>query len=61
MPHGEANPTLQVGNVRTTHAARVGAMELGLEFADMLAVVIALTPADFYKNVLIVSFKELGT
>jgi len=34
----------------TTHAARVGAIELGLGFSDMLAVVMALTPADFYKS-----------
>jgi motility quorum-sensing regulator/GCU-specific mRNA interferase toxin len=36
--------------VRTTYAARAGANELGLEFSDMLAVVTALTPADFYKS-----------
>lgn len=41
---------VDVGRVRTTHAARVGANELGLEFSDMLAVVMALTPADFYKS-----------
>lgn len=38
------------GQVRTTHAARIGATELGLEFADMLAVVMALTSADFHKS-----------
>ena len=38
------------GKVRTTHAARVGATALGLELFDMLAVVMALTPADFYKS-----------
>ena len=36
--------------VRTTHSARVGANELGLELSDMLAVVMALTPVDFYKS-----------
>lgn len=41
---------VEAGKVRTTHAARVGANELGFEFADMLAVVVALTPADFYKS-----------
>lgn len=41
---------VDAGQVRTTHAARVGANELGLEFSDMLAVVMALTPADFYKS-----------
>jgi motility quorum-sensing regulator/GCU-specific mRNA interferase toxin len=41
---------IEAGKVRTTHAARVGANELGLEFSDMLVVVMALTPADFYKS-----------
>lgn len=41
---------VDAGQVRTTHAARVGANELGLEFSDVLAVVMALTPADFYKS-----------
>lgn len=38
------------GKVLTTHAARSGANELGLEFSGMLAVVMALTMADFYKS-----------
>ena len=38
------------GKVRATHAARVGATALGLELSDMLAVVMTLTPADFYKS-----------
>lgn len=38
------------GMARTTHAARAGANELGLTFSDMLDVVMALTPADFYKS-----------
>ena len=41
---------VEAGKVRTTHAARVGANELGLDFSDMLAVVMALTPTDFYKS-----------
>lgn len=41
---------VKAGKVRTTHAARSGANELGLDFSDMLAVVIALTPDDFYKS-----------
>jgi motility quorum-sensing regulator/GCU-specific mRNA interferase toxin len=41
---------VEAGQVRTTHAARAGANELGLEFSDMLAVVMALTPAEFYKS-----------
>ena len=38
------------GKVCTTHAARAGANELGLVLSDMLDVVMALTPADFYKS-----------
>lgn len=41
---------VEAGKVRTTHAARAGANELGLEFSDMLAVMMELTPADFYKS-----------
>lgn len=41
---------VRAGKVRTTQAARIGANELGLEFADMLAVVLALTQKDFYKS-----------
>lgn len=36
--------------VRTTHSARLGAMAIGLELSDMLEVLLALTPADFYKS-----------
>jgi motility quorum-sensing regulator/GCU-specific mRNA interferase toxin len=38
------------GKVRTTQTARIGASELGLDYPAMLAVVMALTPADFYKS-----------
>ncbi len=41
---------VESGQVRTTHTARAGANELGLSFSDMLEVVMALTPADFYKS-----------
>jgi motility quorum-sensing regulator/GCU-specific mRNA interferase toxin len=41
---------VEAGKVRTTHAARTGANELGFELSDMLAVVMALAPADFYKS-----------
>ena len=41
---------IQAGKVRTTHSARLGATALGLELSDMLVVLIALTPADFYKS-----------
>lgn len=40
----------EAGKVRTTRSARLGATALGLELSDMLAVVMALTPADFYKS-----------
>lgn len=38
------------GNVRATHSARTGASALGLSFPDMLGVVAALTPTDFFKS-----------
>jgi motility quorum-sensing regulator/GCU-specific mRNA interferase toxin len=38
------------GKVRATHSARWGASALGLTLSDMLAVVMALTPEDFYKR-----------
>lgn len=38
------------GKVRTTHTARVGADALGFDYFGMLAVVLALKPADFYKS-----------
>jgi len=41
---------VEAGQVRTTHAARSGANELGFAFSDMLDVVMALTPADFHKS-----------
>lgn len=36
--------------MRTTHAARAGANDFGFGLSDMLSVVTALTPADFYKS-----------
>lgn len=38
------------GKVRTTHAARTGAVALGWDLTDMVKVILALTPADFYKS-----------
>lgn len=52
-PHcrlAEVKDLVEAGKVRTTHAARTGANELGLALSDMLDVVMALTPADFYKS-----------
>lgn len=40
----------EAGKIRTTHTARVGANALGFDYPGMLAVVMALTPADFYKS-----------
>lgn len=41
---------VKAGKVRATHSARLGGTALGLELSDMLTVVMALTPADFYKS-----------
>ena len=41
---------VEADKVRATHSARFGATELGLDLSDMLTVVMALTPADFYKS-----------
>jgi len=41
---------VQVGKVRATNSARLGASALGMELAEMLAVLMALTPSDFYKS-----------
>ncbi len=41
---------VEAGKVRTTHAARTGAVALGFDFAAMLAVISALRPGDFHKS-----------
>ena len=41
---------VEAGKVRTTHAARSGANELGLAFSEMLDVVMALAPGDFSNS-----------
>ena len=41
---------IEAGAVRTTQTARLGATAMGFDFDDMLAVVMALTAADFYKS-----------
>ena len=41
---------VETGKVRATSPARLGATALGLDLPDMLAVVMALTPADFFKS-----------
>ena len=52
-PHAsltEVKSLVNLGKVRTTQSARMGAVALGFSYADMLAVVLALTPKDFYKS-----------
>ena len=41
---------VKAGRVRTTNTARAGADALGLDYHDMLAVVMALEPFDFFKS-----------
>jgi motility quorum-sensing regulator / GCU-specific mRNA interferase toxin len=41
---------VDAGKVRTTNAARMGAIALGFDYPAMMAVVQALTPSDFYKS-----------
>jgi motility quorum-sensing regulator/GCU-specific mRNA interferase toxin len=41
---------IQGCKVRSTFSALSGAAALGLDFDGMVAVVLALTPADFYKS-----------
>ena len=41
---------IAAGSVRTTHTARSGASALGLSYSEMLSVVMALSPSDFYKS-----------
>jgi motility quorum-sensing regulator/GCU-specific mRNA interferase toxin len=41
---------LRRGEVRITNSAKIGASELGLDTFDMVAIVLALTPADFHKS-----------
>ena len=41
---------VEAGKVRTTYSAECGAAQMGLGVSDMLAVVMALTLADFNKS-----------
>ena len=53
VPHcklGVVKALVGAGRVRTTRGAREGAVALGLDFDGMLAVVMALTAADFHKS-----------
>jgi motility quorum-sensing regulator/GCU-specific mRNA interferase toxin len=46
----EVKALVEAGKVRTTRSARLGATALELDLSGMLAVVMALTAADFYKS-----------
>lgn len=53
IPHSKLTVVkafVTAGKVRATRSAREGAAALGLEFSDMMAVVMALNPSDFYKS-----------
>ena len=41
---------IEAGAVRSTKSAREGATALGFDFDSMIAVLMALTTADFYKS-----------
>jgi motility quorum-sensing regulator / GCU-specific mRNA interferase toxin len=52
-PHcrlAEVKVLVTAGKVRATRSAMLGATGLGLELSDMLAVIMALTTANFYKS-----------
>lgn len=52
-PHCKLNlvkTLIEAGAVRTTQSARLGAIAMGFDFDAMLAVVLALTTAGFYKS-----------
>ncbi|MFZ4702167.1 MAG: type II toxin-antitoxin system MqsR family toxin, partial [Candidatus Methylumidiphilus sp.] len=41
---------IEAGKVRSTKSALTGAAALGFDFEGVVAIVMALTPADFYKS-----------
>ncbi len=52
-PHCKLNlvkTLIGAGAVRTTQSTRLGATAMGFDFDGMLAVVMALSAADFYKS-----------
>jgi len=53
IPHCELSivkAMLEAGKVRITTSALAGADALGLEFDEVVSIVMALTPKDFYKS-----------
>lgn len=49
-PLSDVKMMLEAGKVRSTLSALAGAAALGIDFAGILEVLKALTPADFYKS-----------
>ncbi len=49
-PLSKASELIKGGNVRATQSALSGTAELGLTFADMIAVVQSLKMGDFHKS-----------
>ena len=45
-----AKALIQAGKVRSTSSALAGGAALGFDFEGILGVILALTPADFYKS-----------
>ena len=41
---------IEEGKVRSTYSALTGGAAMGFDFGGMVAVVLALTPKDFYKS-----------
>ncbi len=49
-PLASVKQMVSAGQVRSTFSALAGAAALGIDFDQMLAVLLALTHADFYKS-----------
>jgi len=41
---------IKAGRVRATQSSVIGAAALGFDFAEMIAIILALKPQDFYKS-----------
>jgi motility quorum-sensing regulator / GCU-specific mRNA interferase toxin len=41
---------IEEGKVRSTFSALAGAAALGLDYSEMLGIILTLTPKDFYKS-----------
>lgn len=41
---------IKAGRVRATQSSVTGAAALGFDFAEMIAIILALKPQDFYKS-----------